>query len=235
MLDSGSRLTSFIFVVFDILVGFGGKNMSLSRLLLLIHYLVSKVAAALWANTANAPCIPLSSSPPPYPFLIVFLSSVPIISQLSLFQLLLAYWCHRRLAGTGGVRSTMSSGGYHCLFEAEGLSWDDLLSGTCVGDGHQGLNKVSKRLLVLVQKSQKLRGTHLIQKETESNVTGWQVVPCQQPFIKCFMYSLSWQYWLCYLGNQHFWLYVFPSMDWIVWISSWWMIHTETIKCISVV
>jgi hypothetical protein len=77
MLDSRPRLTSFIFVVLDILVGFGG-NTKLSRLLLSIHRLVSKVTAALLANTVNAPRIPLSSSKPlPYPFPIVFFSAVP--------------------------------------------------------------------------------------------------------------------------------------------------------------
>jgi hypothetical protein len=78
-LQALADLFSFLFL-FDILVGFGGNKTSLSRLLLLIHRLVSKVATALWANTANAPCIPLSSSPLPYPFLIVFLSFAPIIS-----------------------------------------------------------------------------------------------------------------------------------------------------------
>jgi hypothetical protein len=58
MLDSGPRLTSFLFVVFDIvLVAFGG-NTKLSRLLLSINRLLSKVTAALQANTANAPRIP---------------------------------------------------------------------------------------------------------------------------------------------------------------------------------
>jgi hypothetical protein len=70
MLDSGPWLTFFLFVVFDIVVGFGGNNTNLSHLLLSIHRLVSKVTTALRENTANAPPNPLSSRPFPYLFII---------------------------------------------------------------------------------------------------------------------------------------------------------------------
>jgi hypothetical protein len=200
-LDSGPWLTSFIFVVFDILVAFGGNNTNLSRLLLLIRRLVSKVTAALWANTANAPHIPLSSSPLSYPFLIGFLSSVPIISYLLPFQLLLVYRRHHRSAGTEGVGSTMSGGGLPLSFWSRGtfmrwlkefftvfMRWPPIRH-MCRWRRSRS-QEVSKRMLLLVRKWRKSWSGEREKLIRETSRNGW-CIWTKVFAVFCHLYSIA--------------------------------------------